>query len=365
MTSYPLPASPSILIIRRDNIGDLVCTTPLIRALRARYPQARIDALVNSYNEPVLKHNPDVDHVFAYKKAKHRDAGESVLGVYWRRIRLMWSLRRTCYDVAVIASTRQTARPLSLARQVGARHILGFVETGKPGGEAIDWPVAYHEPDGLHLVEELAALSIALDAGREMPPLRLQSSPDASRAALAMVRQAGMADAPLLVAIHISARKVPQRWSAAHFIALMRALHQRHGARFLLFWSPGDEHNPLHPGDDRKAAEIMAALTDLPVLAYPTHQLEELIGGLSVCDAMVCSDGGAMHVAAGLGKPIVCFFGNSDATVWHPWGVPYQLLQKPSQNVADISPDEALAAFDALWPDIVPGSGRQASVLQK
>src|SRR6185436_17853806 len=40
---------PRILILRRDNIGDLVCTTPLIEALRARHPQAWIGALVNTY----------------------------------------------------------------------------------------------------------------------------------------------------------------------------------------------------------------------------------------------------------------------------------------------------------------------------
>ena len=56
-----------ILVVRRDNIGDLVCTTPLIRALRQRYPDARIDALVNSYNLPVVAHNPDLDNAYAYQ----------------------------------------------------------------------------------------------------------------------------------------------------------------------------------------------------------------------------------------------------------------------------------------------------------
>ncbi|MCC6786039.1 MAG: glycosyl transferase, partial [Planctomycetes bacterium] len=62
----------------------------------------------------------------------------------------------------------------------------------------------------------------------------------------------------------------------------------------------------------------------------------------------VCSDGGAMHVAAALGKPIVCFFGNSDATLWRPWGVPHALLQPASRDVADVGVDQALAAFDSL-----------------
>ena len=56
-----------ILVIRRDNIGDLVCTTPLFQALRKRFPDAYLCALVNSYNLAVLENNPDVDRVYAFR----------------------------------------------------------------------------------------------------------------------------------------------------------------------------------------------------------------------------------------------------------------------------------------------------------
>jgi hypothetical protein len=70
-----------ILVIRRDNIGDLVCTTPLIHALRTRFPKARLDLLVNSYNAPLLVGHPDVDHLYVYTKAKHRENGECIGGL--------------------------------------------------------------------------------------------------------------------------------------------------------------------------------------------------------------------------------------------------------------------------------------------
>ena len=63
----------SFLVIRRDNIGDLVCTLPLIVALRKRHPKARIEALVNSYNRDVLQGHPALDAVHAYTKGKHRE----------------------------------------------------------------------------------------------------------------------------------------------------------------------------------------------------------------------------------------------------------------------------------------------------
>jgi ADP-heptose:LPS heptosyltransferase len=55
-----------------------------------------------------------------------------------------------------------------------------------------------------------------------------------------------------------------------------------------------------------------------------------------------------MHVAAALGKPVVCFFGQSDAGYWHPWGVRYRLLQPASKEVGDISPSEAVTALRTL-----------------
>src|SRR3989304_5858745 len=62
-----------VLFIRRDNIGDLICTTPAIHALREKFPAAKIGVLVNSYNADAVAGNPDVDEVYVYEKAKHAE----------------------------------------------------------------------------------------------------------------------------------------------------------------------------------------------------------------------------------------------------------------------------------------------------
>ncbi len=103
-----------------------------------------------------------------------------------------------------------------------------------------------------------------------------------------------------------------------------------------------------HPGDDEKAARVLELAAELPLVAAPTRRLEELIAALAACDAVICCDGGAMHVAAGLGKPIVCLFGQSSAAHWHPWGPPYELLQTPSMDVKDISVDAVARAYAKL-----------------
>lgn len=53
-----------ILFIRRDNIGDLICTTPAIHTVRKEYPDAKIGILVNSYNADAIINNPDIDEIY-------------------------------------------------------------------------------------------------------------------------------------------------------------------------------------------------------------------------------------------------------------------------------------------------------------
>src|SRR5688572_31042511 len=121
-----------ILVVRRDNIGDLVCTTPFIAALRQRLPDAWIGALVNSYNAAVVERNPDLDTVIAYTKLKHLQPGESALAVLRARLAALWRLRRQRLDYVVLAThDARTARLLRWLRpkrlvmpdaDTGARH---------------------------------------------------------------------------------------------------------------------------------------------------------------------------------------------------------------------------------------------------
>jgi heptosyltransferase-3 len=330
----------SILIIRRDNIGDLVCTTPLISALRRRYPRAHIAALVNTYNRQVLEGHPDLDALYAYAKAKHRLPGQSRAAVYWNKFALMLKLRARRFDYALLASPYPGTSALRLARWVAPKHIAGYAEsTGR-----VDLALPHDGTVAAHEVEDVFRLGRLF--GIEGVPGKLSIGVDAAARARAQDALRARAPGRKLIAVHISARKASQRWAAARFAELMQALSA--GADFLVLWSPGAADHPQHPGDDAKAREIMDAAGALRSTAYPTQELRDLTAALSLADYVICSDGGAMHLAAALGKPILCFFGDSDATRWHPWGVPYRLLQPESRDAADISLAAALEAFRDL-----------------
>lgn len=320
----------NILVIRTDNIGDLVCTTPLLSALRQRYPEAWLGVLTNSYGAPVLQGNPDVDAVLVYRKAKHLDFGESVLAAHWARLKLVLGLRRKGIDMVVLAAPKHQASAARFARWVGAKRVVG--------GQEVD--ALPHETQKIY-----AGLADVLQLPETIPPCRVVADPRV----LAAQRSRLPADwaGREIVGLHISARKPSQRWPLESVVALARELVAR-DQRVLLFWSPGAENDPRHPGDDAKAQAVLAAVASDHLQAMPTASLPELIAGVALCDRMIQADGGAMHVAAGLGKPIVCLFGDSDAERWRPWGVPHVVIQKPSRDVRDIGVQEVLAALDSL-----------------
>ena len=321
----------SILVIRRDNIGDLVCTTPLLAALRRRYPKTWIGVLANSYNAPVLDGSLDVDKVLAYRKLKHLGDGESALSALAGRIGMLWALRRRKLDLVVLAAGEQDTRGGKLARLLSPRLITRSIPPAP----------------GQHEVERTFSAARSLGFDGTIPPLSVMPAEKPVARVRDSIREAGLK--PPLIGVHISARRISQRWPAENFARLVIDLHQKHGAGFMLFWSPGAENHAQHPGDDGKARALMELVGDrAALLPCPTLALTDLIAGLAQCDTVICSDGGAMHIAAALGKPVACFFGDSPVDRWRPWGVRHIVLRAVSRKVADIPVDEGVNAVSAL-----------------
>jgi ADP-heptose:LPS heptosyltransferase len=329
-----------ILVIRRDNIGDLVCTTPLFTALRKRFPDAWIGAFVNSYNAPVLDRNPDLNEVISYTKLKHLGAQRGALGALKKRLTMLWRLRRMKLDCVVLATSDFVPRLARLARLLAPQEVVGFSD-GSRRARVLDRAVEIGSVAYMHEVERVFALTELFGIEGAIPPPTVIPEPVEAQKAKAVIAGSG-----LKVAIHISARRPAQRWPVERFVALINRISKAHGATVMLLWSPGAIDHPQHPGDDAKARQISDKAPD--VVAYRTERLAELIGALAACDAVICSDGGASHIAAALGKPTLCFFGDSPVERWRPWGVKHEVLQPASRKVADITVVEAADAFAAL-----------------
>jgi heptosyltransferase III len=338
---------PKIVVIQRDNIGDLVLTTPLFRAMRQEFPSARIDAVVNSYNAAVLDRNPDLDTIFAYVKAKHRSGPHELPRIYFNLLRVFWGLRRHRYDLAVLVSGN--ANSLKFALAAGATHVAALVPPGQKADPRIDIAVPDGDP-AMHTVKRTALLLTEI-FGRpvESPNIPACSVyPDTKRSeALRRTLCWDRPDAPL-IAVHISARWESQRRDAEQWVEALNCLHSELSANILLLWSPGTKANKLHPGDDFAGEHIVRRCAGLRLVHSPTGTLPDLIAALSIADLVLCSDGGAMHLAAAMAKPTVCMFGISSPEVWHPWKTPHVVLRAPSCLVRDLATDEIMAAVKLL-----------------
>jgi heptosyltransferase III len=340
-----------ILVIRRDNIGDLVCTTPLIAALRMRYPKARLAALTNSYNLPVLENNPDLDTRLAYTKFKHRPGSQGVLDWLWNdRLRAAAAIRREHFDLVVLGSPGFQPAAARFARLSRAKNVLGVTPDGAPH-QGVNLVASIPET-AQHEVERVFALGAPLGITGEPPPLKL--IPDASAFQRARQKLNSTGSAPV-IGIHISARGESRQWPVEKFVSLAKSLREIQPCTIALFWSPGNADNPLYPGDDQKAQEVLRALADFPLVSMRTEGLAELIGALAVCNMLICVDGGVMHLAAALAKPVLCLFGNTDPARWHPWETHYELLQAPSRDVIDIEVAAVVAACGRLLTDAALG----------
>jgi len=334
-----------ILFIRRDNIGDLVLTTPLIHAVRIRFPAAWIGVLGNSYNTPVLAAHPDVDEVFAYDKAKHLP-GRSRLVVYLATARLLWRLRARRIDLVILAGPGPQHHAARFAAWIRPRAIRGFTMNGQPA--AVTESVPYGDGALMHEVEDVYRLAQGM--GAAAPPGPCTIAADASEAARVRAALEGVSRiGDRIVALHLSARRKSQRWSAACFASLALDLRARGDVTLMLLWAPGDASDPRHPGDDAKASEVLAMMPPgTRCLPWPTTSLAELSGALQACHLMVCADGGAMHMATGLGVPVVAMFGDSPVNRWRPWDHISEVLQAPDGDVANLDAAAVLHACERV-----------------
>jgi len=334
-----------ILVVRKDNIGDVLCATPALRALRRAFPSAHLAVLVSEHCRPVLDRNPDVDEIFTYTKSKHR-ADWLGLPARWDLSGVIRRLRARRFDLAVVLGRPSSRSGGWLAYASGAPWRLGyagprlhpfsfFLNLARDPGA-----MTSHEVDGC--LDLLATVGVP-PAGRE---LTLLPDPEAQATIRRRLRVAGCAADARPALVHISNRRESSRWPLASFAQTADFLQERLGLTALLSWAPGDAGNPLFPGDDGKAEEAARQMRTRPLL-LPTPTLQELIAAMSLSDLILSTDGGPMHLAAALDVPQVVLFGKTGQAHWAPISEKCAILQH-GQRADRISVEEVEAAASAV-----------------
>jgi ADP-heptose:LPS heptosyltransferase len=342
MTVYLMRKEMKILIIRRENIGDLILTTPLISMLAKNH---HVDVLVNSYNKQVLEGNPGVSKVHHYTKLHHEGSYTQKIKAILRRVVTTLAIRKEGYDVAIVAGN-WNKRPLRWATLSRSKRIIAI---GSDSPDSVTDKIPYMR-DGMHMVEQMAELARPLNCHAKPGKLALWVTK--SEKELAAHKIKNTYNMPLY-GLQISARKEKQRWPVENYIEIAHRLARDEPCKIILFWSPGSEDNLCHPGDDQKAQYIINACKDIIMVPFDTVNIRELMAGMSLCHQIITSDGGALHIAAGVGKPVVALFGNSDPQVWGPWKVPCRIIAAADEEVSHISTDEVYNNFVALRDEVL------------
>lgn len=348
------PQSPKrILVVRRDNIGDLVCTTPAFSAIRKHFPEAEIGALVNSYNAEVLRANPNVDHVFVYQKLKHAGNLVGRFKALKQRLQLILQLRHWKADATILAKSSYDRHGLNFARHIGAKTIVGYVPDDLSQAKGLpDIQLRTPEFTTVHEVEAINGLLKPLGIENALGPLKVFPEVAAQRAL-----EQSLPKAKRRIALHVSAREPERRWGTDRFSALARhILETEPETQVLLFWSPGKADDPHHPGDDEAAAQLLDEVRSDRLVPMATQNLTELIVALSLCELFIGTDGGAMHLAAALNKQVLALFENKSDKLnhWYPWQVPSRVVYGDRPEVAYILLEAVISALQSLQTEL-PG----------
>ena len=312
-----------ILLVRLREIGDVVFTTPALRALREHYPTAHITYIVEPHAAPVVRGNRNIDDVVVAPRGR----GAAGLAA---DIRLGASLRKRGFDLAIDFHGGPRAGLLTWLS--GAHQRVGYEVVGR------SWIYTQRvaRPRILrarHSVENqwdlLAALGISA-ADRVRHPVEMPIEREAANVVEQRLAEAGVSAADRLIVIHVSAGNPFRRWPLDQFVDLAATLAREPRTRVVLTSGPSDQAAAAQVVD-RARAQLGAAHRDR-IVSCPEFSLTELRALVERAALFVGGDSGPMHIAATSRVPIVGLFGPTLPARSAPW-------RDPAIPTAAVEPD--------------------------
>ncbi len=287
----------AILVVATRQIGDVLLTTPLVRAARTRWPRARIEVLGFTGTLGMLAGNADVDGTIELPARLGWRGALSAIRRLWRR-----------YDLALITDGGDRAHALGW---IAGRRRSGIVP---PRESSTRWKqfllhhaiLAAGDRGTVHTVaEKHALLAPWLGAADTVPPVTVPQSeplpPDLNTAVL-----------PGAVVVHAPSMWAYKQWPTAHYAEVVRTLLAQ-GRQVVLTGS----NSPR----DQDCIAPLRALGSAPALLDTSGRLgfRQIVTLLQRAALYVGPDTSVSHLAAASGVPVVAVFGPSNPMRWAPW----------------------------------------------
>lgn len=310
----------SVACLMLNGIGDIVCVSPAISALKQRYPAARFTALIRPHLRCLLDGSPNIDDFVFYETDRP-----------WQRPLFMWNIYRRRFDLwvdlhvptfnTVSSNQRDFRRNAWLMRASDARFRRAFAVPEL--APYLSHPVAMPSADDLTSVNIVDMTLRLADVG---PSVRLPKHVPVTQ----VVRAWALAQLPTRrsprIGLFFGSRQSADLWPERRireFICLLCATFP--DGEFVLI---GGEHEAVLAATiSATAAECRhAALRDFICRA----SLDQTAALLERCDVLVSTDSGPMHIADAMMVPVVALFSSKNhPEIWRPLYTRLELFNRP------------------------------------
>ncbi|MEW6087783.1 MAG: glycosyltransferase family 9 protein [bacterium] len=273
-----------ILIIRFSSIGDIVLTSPVLRAVRNKYPESFISMLIKEEFMPLVADCPYLDEVIVFKKNG---------GV----INLAKKLRENKYDIIIdihhnlrslyLDYTLSTEKRLIYKKRILKRWLLLNLHLNLMDKNAgvIDRYFEALKPLGIE--NDKNGLELWINRNDEEKAIEFLRKHDDN------VREIFIGLAPF-------AHWETKCWPLDYYVKLINLITREINCRFIVFGGPGD---------GEKLGSSFKNLTNKPVMALGALNLMAQAALLKRCCYFISNDTGLMHIADAAGVPLLTFFG--------------------------------------------------------
>lgn len=322
-----------ILLIRLSSLGDVVLTTPVIRAVRSHFPDAYIAMLVAEQSADVLQENPHLDEIITFDRlAKNKDAGEM--------LRIVRILRERKFMIAIDLQRKFRTELLM--------YLSGATErVGKGRLCTVRVPEWGNKHATAHYFDLLHAVGIpAVD-----PRLEIFLAASERADATLQFDTAGVTETGLKVGVFPGAGWKLREWMPERFAAIGDKLVEHFNTDVLIFGGQ-TEAELVHTVADLMDARAVTFAGDL--------QIRELAACIEKCDLFLTNDTGPMHIAAAVGTPTVSLFGPGNHIRFQPLGELHQIIRhdvpcSPCKQFTDKCKDNICMkriGVDEVWESI-------------
>lgn len=324
----------NILVIDFGQLGDVVLSLPALRAIREKFPRARITVAVGKPGAPVVELSGYADATIPVDRVALRDGPKSWAIV--RIVRLVKEVRRKEFDFVIDLHSLSETNLLGFFS--GASHRL----YARRPGRSLDFLARFHthppvEDTGhtRHAVDRyldvLAPLGIT-NAPR-MPRLRARA--EDGRAVEAMLKKA-KADAGVpLIGLFPGAGHPSRRWPLARFAELADMMIRNDDVRIVVFAGPEER---------QMVAEVKSSFPR-STLVLDRLTIPQLAAAMSRLSVLISNDTGPMHVAAAVGASVVLLLDRRAPHSYLPVEGHHRIIQRA---IGDITTEEVYGAAREL-----------------